>query len=171
FIVIPEDEAHNPVVKSLKQPVVIDLDKYLKGTLLKFMHDRGFLSFAVEGGMIGSPEAVQLHVAGIWELLNAAGVVESSPDSLLAYKEILDSFSDGLPSHIKVLYHHWIDDEDHFKMVPGYNNFQPVNEGEVLAHDKGGEVTAPMKGLIFMPLYQESGNDGFFIVEEIKIPA
>ncbi|MGI9545575.1 MAG: hypothetical protein ACR2MX_20095, partial [Cyclobacteriaceae bacterium] len=145
FIVIPEDEAHNPVVKSLKQPVVIDLDKYLKGTLLKFMHDRGFLSFAFEGGMIGSPEAVQLHVAGIWELLNAAGVVESSPDSLLGYKEILDSFSDGLPSHIKVLYHHWIEDEDHFEMLPGYNNFQPVNEGEVLAYDKRGEVTAPMK--------------------------
>lgn len=171
FIVIPEGEAHNPVVKSLRQPVVVDLDKYLKGTLLKFMHDHGFLSFAFEGGMIGSREAVQLHVAGIWELLNAAGAVEPSSDSILGYKEILDSFSDGLPSHIKVLYHHWIEDEDHFEMLPGYHNFQPVSQGEVLARDKRGEVTAPMEGLIFMPLYQDTGNDGFFIVEEIKISA
>lgn len=92
FVVIPENEAGHPIIRSLKQPVVIDLDKYLQGTLLKYFRDQGFIAFAFEGGMIGSREAVDLHVAGIWELLQAAGNIDSrSEDSFLTYRKVLES--------------------------------------------------------------------------------
>ena len=51
-------------------------------------------------------------------------------------------------------------------MKPGYRNFQRITKGEELAMDKKGPIYAPKEGMIIMPLYQNSGNDGFFLVEE-----
>jgi len=38
----------------------------------------------------------------------------------------------------------------------------------VLAQDRTGEIKACETGLILMPLYQALGNDGFFLVREVK---
>ena len=57
---------------------------------------------------------------------------------------------------------HFLMDGDDLRVYVG----QRVREGEIIAQDRHGEIIAPMDGLIFMPLYQRSGNDGFFIVEE-----
>ena len=169
FIVIPEDEANNAIVKALHLPVVVDLDKYLEGTLLKFMHDQGYISFAFEGGQIGSSKALLLHTSGIWEVLNAAGSIEPlHNDEFDKYSRVLKEMAESLPKTVKVLYRHYVDDGDAFRMINGYHNFQKVSKGEVLAEDKFGKVTSPLDGMIFMPLYQEAGNDGFFIVEEVS---
>jgi len=168
FIVIPEDEAQNAIVKALHLPVVIDLDKYLEGTLLKFMHDQGYISFAFEGGQIGSSKALLLHTSGIWEVLSAAGsIIPLQNDEFAKYSRVLQEMSESLPKTVRVLYRHYVEEKDGFKMVNGFHNFQKVNKGELLAKDKFGTVESPLDGMIFMPLYQEAGNDGFFIVEEI----
>ena len=60
-----------------------------------------------------------------------------------------------------------IEESDQFQMKPGYYNFKAVNKGEILAHDRKGNITSPCNGMIFMPLYQKSGNDGFFIVDNV----
>jgi succinylglutamate desuccinylase len=51
-------------------------------------------------------------------------------------------------------------------MNPGYVNLQPIAESEVLARDRTGDVRAPEGGRVLMPLYQEQGDDGFFVVRE-----
>ena len=53
-------------------------------------------------------------------------------------------------------------------MEPGFTNFQSVRRGKVLARDRTGEIKASETGLILMPLYQTLGNDGFFLVREVK---
>ena len=53
-------------------------------------------------------------------------------------------------------------------MDPGFTNFQSVRRGKVLARDRTGEIKASETGLILMPLYQTLGNDGFFLVREVK---
>ncbi len=78
FIVIPEDESNHPIVKALHHPIVIDLEKYIEGTLLDYYHNQGVVSFAFEGGLIGSPRALQLHEAGLWETLKVAGSYRQS---------------------------------------------------------------------------------------------
>ncbi|MDH5598903.1 MAG: succinylglutamate desuccinylase/aspartoacylase family protein [Cyclobacteriaceae bacterium] len=169
FIVIPEDEANNSIVKSLKLPIVIDLEKYLAGTLLEYVHKKGFISFAFEGGLIGSEKALNLHTSGIWELLYAAGSVERRHDhEFQKYDQIIESFIHELPHKVSVLYHHIVKNGDSFKMKPGYHNFQPVKKGEVLAMDRRGDIKSDYDGLIFMPLYQDKGEDGFFIVKKIE---
>ncbi len=169
FIVIPEGEANNHIVKVLKLPIVIDLDKYLEGTLLEFMHHRGYLGFAFEGGLIGTQKALNLHISGIWELLYAADSVKHQHSQKFSnYDNITKHFTKGLPNLVSVLYRHWVNEDDAFKMMPGYHNFQRIKSGELLAHDKNGSIEAKCNGLIFMPLYQDSGNDGFFVVQEVN---
>ena len=169
FIVVPEDEGDHPVIKALHLPVVIDMDKYLEGTLLAYFHKKGFVSFAFEGGTIGTLEAKELHKSGIWEVLDAAGSITNSDHSDLDhYKNKLRKYAQGLPSVVKAFHRHWVEPEDEFVMNPGYANFQKIVKGERLASDRNGGIYAPEAGLIFMPLYQQKGNDGFFIVNEVK---
>lgn len=167
FVVIPADEADRPVVRSLQLPTVVDLEKYLEGTLLEFMHHRGFTAFAFEGGLIGSQRSLNLHTSGVWEIIYACGMVERQHDHEFSkYEKIIASFVNNLPHKVSVLYHHKIQPGDQFSMYPGFENFGPVKKGQLLASDMKGEIRAKEDGLIFMPLYQDLGDDGFFIVQE-----
>jgi succinylglutamate desuccinylase len=170
FIVVPKEEATNPMVRRLQQPVVIDLDQHLSGTLLRYLQGHGFLAMVFEGGLIGSSEAIDLHVAGIWEILQASGAIDQEVDSsFIQSGKKLEEFSRNLPGFVKVRYHHKIKKIDGFIMNPGFRNFQPVKQGQVVARDVRGDIKAPVSGLMFMPLYQTSGDDGFFIVEEVSV--
>lgn len=168
FIVVPENEGDHPVIRSLQLPVVIDLDKYLEGTLLQYFHSREFISFAFEGGMIGSNDAVDLHASGIWEVLTASGMIQNhNQTDEDYYQRRLQGLAEGLPGTVRAFYRHWVDEDDGFEMNPGYFNFKAVQEGEELAKDKNGPIVAPRDSMIFMPLYQKAGNDGFFLVDEV----
>ena len=168
FIVVPEVTSNDPVINALKLPLILDLEKHIKGTLLKYLTRKGYLAFAFEGGLIGSEVAIELHTAGIWEILLASCAI--SPEQINRIMQIgtlLQTFAAELPHKLRVRHHYWITEEDNFRMKPGYLNFQKVKAGEVIAEDRNGPIQIPMDGLIFMPLYQRSGNDGFFVVEEI----
>lgn len=69
---------------------------------------------------------------------------------------------------MEVRHRHAIVPEDHFKMEPGFKNFQAIRRGEVLAQDRTGALEARETGLILLPLYQPLGDDGFFIGREVK---
>ncbi len=168
FIVVPEVTSNDPVINALRLPLILDLEKHIKGTLLKYLTRKGYLAFAFEGGLIGSEVAIELHTAGIWEIILASGAV--SPERINGIMQIgtlLQTFAAELPHKLRVRHHYWITEEDNFHMKPGYLNFQKVKAGEVIAEDRNGPIQIPVDGLIFMPLYQRSGNDGFFVVEEI----
>ncbi|MEQ9298104.1 MAG: succinylglutamate desuccinylase/aspartoacylase family protein [Cyclobacteriaceae bacterium] len=168
FIIVPEAEADHDIVKALHLPVVIDMEKYLEGTLLNYYQHHGVISFAFEGGLIGSKEAVELHESGIWEILDTAGMISHHDhEEVDHYEKKLRAISDSLPSKVKAFYRHWVDREDEFVMKPGFSNFQEIEKGQLLARDKHGPIFAPAGGMIFMPLYQDSGNDGFFLVQEL----
>lgn len=170
FIVVSRNEATNPMVQSLKQPVVVDLDQHLSGTLLNYLQRFGFLALVLEGGLIGSEKAIDLHVAGIWEVLRASGAIDpDSGNEFLISAKKLQEYSKLMPAFVRVKYHHQISEGDQFVMTPGFVNFQPVVRGQEVARDKNGPINAPVDGLMFLPLYQTSGDDGFFIVEEITI--
>lgn len=53
-------------------------------------------------------------------------------------------------------------------MLSNFQNFDKINKGQVLALSNNRPIKAPMNGLIFMPLYQEQGKDGYFIITKIS---
>jgi hypothetical protein len=43
-----------------------------------------------------------------------------------------------------------------------------VSEGQVVARDARGDVRVDQAGRLLMPLYQEQGQDGFFLIREFR---
>ncbi len=169
FVIVPEGEENFQVIRSLHIPVVIEIVPYLKGTLVSYYQQLGYTAFAFEGGVISTKNAYQLHTSGLWEILDSAGCISHHDhENEDHYASQLREVSESLPDTVKALHCHKITSEDRFKMLPGFHNFQQVYKGQHLAMDRNGPVHAPMDGMIFMPLYQSQGDDGFFIVEELK---
>ncbi len=54
-------------------------------------------------------------------------------------------------------------------MEPGFLNFQRVKKGQLIAKEHGKRVLSPYSGRILLPLYQGTGDDGFFIATETKL--
>ena len=52
-------------------------------------------------------------------------------------------------------------------MHPGFVNFQRIKKGQKLAVCNEEEVISQHNGRVFMPLYQNQGGDGFFMVRNI----
>jgi hypothetical protein len=53
-------------------------------------------------------------------------------------------------------------------MEPGFLSLQQVGRGQLLATDRQGEIPACCGGMVLMPLYQEQGEDGFFLVQSVQ---
>jgi succinylglutamate desuccinylase len=169
FLVYPGESINDPIVQSLKLPVVVNLERYIQGTLMLFSRSLGFNSIVFEGGLIGSEKAIELHTYGLWQVLTSSELVDEPHDIGLHihYEELIGSLNAQMPKTVRVLHRHEIKPRDYFHMKPGFENFQRVERGELLAEDKRGLIHSPVDGFIFMPLYQNTGNDGFFIVEEV----
>ena len=166
FIVVDEQSATHHIIKALHIPTIIGLEAYLQGTLLEYYHQRGFVSFAFEGGIIGTENVYQLHTSGLWEILDKSGCISHHDHEVEDhYAKLLESVSEGLPKKVYVKHHQRVKKGEGFRMLPGFHNFQKVHEGQHLAINHEGNVYAPLDGLIFMPLYQSEGEDGFFIAE------
>ena len=52
-------------------------------------------------------------------------------------------------------------------MLPGFTNFQQVSQGTVIAKSNGQDLVVEKDSLLFMPLYQNQGDDGFFLIRSI----
>ncbi len=166
FIVVPEELGDHSIIKALQLPVALDLHQYLEGTLLDYYSQQGFVAFAMEGGQIGTSEVYRLHTSGLWEILEKSGAVSKHDhEHEDHYASHLREVSEGLPTKVKVLYRHLVTPQDGFRMLPGFHNFQEIHKGQQLAIDSKGDIVSQHDGMIFMPLYQNEGEDGFFIVQ------
>lgn len=169
FLVYNGDPEHSEMVSSLKLPVVINLEKYITGTLMLYARALGIDALVFEGGKIGSQKSIELHTYGLWQILTSCGLIDEPHEisKHIHYEELITSLKHPNPSIVQVLHRHERRPKDQFRMKPGFRNFQKIERGELLAADCKGEIYSPINGFIFMPLYQLTGNDGFFIVDEV----
>jgi hypothetical protein len=54
-------------------------------------------------------------------------------------------------------------------MMEGFRSFEKVIEGTPLAIEKDEFIKAEKDTIIFMPLYQEQGEEGFFLIRKTPI--
>lgn len=150
-------------------PLVVGIEEELAGTLTAYLFDRGLITLGFESGQHQEERAVGRAEAAIWIALEASGVLArgSRPEAASA-RELLKQDTGSLPHVVEVLHRHLIETGDEFRMLPGLRSFESVRADQVLARDHRGEVRANFKGMILMPLYQEQGQDGFFIVREVR---
>ncbi len=165
FVVLADTLRNRAFAAKIPAPIVLGLEEQLEGTLLAYLSDCGHVTVAFEAGQHASPASVDHAETAVWIALEAAGLLAPGQVPRPArLGRLLATAAEGLPAVVEVRYRHAIDREDEFRMLPGFTNFQPVEKGQVLAHDARGPVRAPERGLILMPLYQRLGDDGFFLV-------
>lgn len=139
------------------------------GCIDHYLSRIGITGFVFEAGQHTSTEAVENHEGIIWLALKEACALDLSRIS--TYPECVNKFSEkNSPDQktFEIIYRHGLDDAHEFKMEQGYENFQKIEKGELLAMDKGKEIKSEWDARIFMPLYQAQGNDGFFVVKEVQ---
>ncbi|NIP58158.1 MAG: aspartoacylase, partial [Gemmatimonadetes bacterium] len=149
-------------------PIVLGLEEQVDGTLLEHASRSGHVSMVFEGGQHGDPVSVERSEAAVWVALAAGIVPADRAPGVGKARERLARDSAGLPRVLEMRYRHAILPTDGFRMDPGFVNLQPIREGEVLGRDRRGEVRSPERGRVLMPLYQEQGEDGFFVVREFR---
>lgn len=146
-------------------PVVLGLEEQLAGTLIDFIGLRGHIAVGFEGGQHQDPRSVDVLEAVISMALGELGLVaEPKRDR----EQFLKRCGEDAPGVLEMVYRHEVHPDDHFSMLPGFESFQPVTPGQVLATDVRGDVKAPESGYLLMPLYQQQGNDGFFVVRKVR---
>lgn len=176
FAITGDDAPSLSLAAEMAVPVVKGMLTGLEGTTLHYFRGNHFkTNFPVravsfESGNHDDPASIDLALAASLNLLRALGCVRQE-DVRTYHDEILREAAAELPRLTDLIYVHRITEADHFKMHPGYQNFQPVKKGTVLAKDKLGDVTVPEDGYLLMPLYQEQGNEGFFLLRDHQMPS
>ncbi|HCD51834.1 MAG TPA: hypothetical protein DEQ34_05270 [Balneolaceae bacterium] len=169
FSITPHEERHVELLSQLKVPLIFGIQHTLIGTSMEYVEDAGHVGFAFETGTHGTKDAEENAYAGLLILLVSSGLVSANklPEFGHYYAYLMEKVQ-GLPHKVDFHYKHIIEEGDQFIMNPGFSNFDRVKKGDWLANDRHGKILAQSDGYLLMPLYQQQGNDGFFIVRDCE---
>ena len=168
FITVNDALINRKFARLFKVPTVLGIEEFLEGPLLSYINERGYLGMGFESGSHDSPESVSNNIALIWLVLWHSGFLPAiDPARIRNYEEQLIQSSKGNDHFYEITHREVITDEDDFKMLPGFRNFQRIKKGRPLARNHTREIVADRGTLIFMPLYQEQGEEGFFFIRRI----
>lgn len=167
FTITARKEKHISLLSSLHAPMIFGIENALQGTVLRYYQDLGYITFAFEGGQHQEEVTIQNNMAAVFLLLKSLGVIsDAAVPEMSSFDHQLKQVTQGIPGQVELIYQHIVEPDDGFEMLPGFKNFDPVKKGDWLATDNQGKIRAEYDGFILMPLYQDQGNDGFFIVRE-----
>lgn len=144
--------------------LVLGIEEQIDGSLLEYINNQGHTTLGFEGGQHDDPQSVERHQALVWLALEAAGMLK--PEAVPQRQRWQAALEEPLarqPRVVEVRYRHHLEPGDAFQMRPGWQSFQPIKAGELLARDQAGDIRAREAGMVLLPLYQGLGEDGFFI--------
>ena len=149
-------------------PIVLGIEEHLTGPLLSYINGRGYVSVGFESGQHDKKEAISNAVAFIYlTLLNTESITEEKYPEISKYFEQLRRYARSLNQVFEIIHLHRLTNGDTFKMYPNFESFQNVKKGTLLAESNGEILKSPHSARIFMPLYQNKGKEGFFIIRRI----
>lgn len=168
FLTFSDSLRNRAFARQFPVPLVLGVEEELEGTLLDFVDHLGHVALGVEGGSHRDPASIDHLERAVWLALVSLGMVEVGdvPERDALHRS-LERATGDVPSLFEVRYRHALREDDGFRMEPGYRNFQEVEAGEVVARDRRGRIRAPESGRLFLPLYQEKGEEGFFVVRRV----
>jgi succinylglutamate desuccinylase len=174
FVIPSKDEKSGELAQHIHAPVLHGFLDDILGTALHHFSKQNYpnldlTSLCFESGQHNSPDSIDHAVSAIIQCFLAIGGFYPE-DIETKHEKLLAGDAASLPKEARLIYSHRIQAGDDFAMRSDkiYRNFDPVEEGELLATDRNGKIFAKCKGLILMPLYQKQGNDGFFIIQDMN---
>lgn len=148
-------------------PVILGFEEELRGTLIDHVAELGHIAIAIEGGQHDDPQSVSRLEAAIWIALRELDMLAAEARASASGSELTRG-GQSLPTALEVVYRHEIGARDEFTMLDGFSSFDRVESGQLLARCNGGEVRSPETGFLLMPLYQQQGDDGFFLARRVN---
>ena len=168
FITINDALINRRFAKLFALPVILGLEEYLEGPLLSYINEKGYVAIGFESGQHYTQEAIENSVAFTWLTLLFTGALEEDfLDNTEHYFALLRKSALGNTNFYEVTHRHLITQDDNFKMIPGFRSFDTLAEGTRLASHNGKKLKTDKKSIVFMPLYQEQGEEGFFLIRKI----
>ena len=166
FLTIGDTLRNRRFANPIPLPLILGLEEQVDGSLLEYLNNLGLVTMGVEAGQHDDPVAVDRHEAVLWLAMVQAGILpRKAIDDLEHFRTLLADDSREIPAVVEVRHRHAISPSDHFRMLPGFSNFDPVARGQRLGSDDSGPVLAKEEGRVLLPLYQGQGDDGFFSLQ------
>lgn len=168
FSVLDDTLANRAFGFAIPVPHVLGLEEELAGTVTSWANAQGLVATAFESGQHADPASVDRAEAAVWLALDASGVLPAGRREAPAARDLLTAQTASLPRVVEVRYRHVLPAGHRFRMEPGYRNFDAVRAGQLLATDGGAPVALDYDARLLMPLYQAKGDEGFFVVHDLK---
>ncbi len=170
FITINDALINRNFSRLFPVPVILGIEEYLEGPLLSYINQKGYVSLGFESGQHFTEEAVTNTISFIWLAMIYCGVLdmEQIPDYKKYYNQ-LSKAAEGNTIFYEVIFRHCIEKSDKFEMLPGFRSFDKLRKGDAMASHNGQEIKAHKDTIVFMPLYQVQGEEGFFLIRPIPL--
>lgn len=168
FNCVGDTRANRRIARNNPLPMILGLEECLDGTVLEYFSSQGLVCIASEGGQHDHPRTIDTLEACIWLAMESVGMLADADFDLKPYHDTLRHAARRLPRVLEVRHRQPVRANDGFVMRPGFESLDQVSEGQLLARNNNGDLTAPEWGRILLPLYQGQGVDGFFICRRVN---
>lgn len=168
YICVNRDRKNLEFAGAFPFPKVVGLDDFVTDHMGFYLKAKAYTGLTFKTGLYGPYATAEIQEAVIWLALIQSGCLkkEDVPHLDFYLENLAKRFGNGEAVTYHVTYRYGIQEDEFFRMVPGFNNFKRINKGEILAYSDGGEILSEWDARIFMPQYHTQGQSGFFIVEE-----
>jgi succinylglutamate desuccinylase len=169
FITINDALINRRFSKLFPVPIVLGIEEYLDGPLLSYINELGYVSLGFEAGQHEEEESISNSIAFIHLVLSFAGAIltEDEEQAKINFK-VLETAANKSHTIFEIIHLHQILNGEEFKMKAGFKSFQDIQKGEKIAYSDEQIINSEFNAKIFMPLYQNKGKEGFFIIRPIK---
>lgn len=168
FITINDAMINRKFARQFPVPIILGIEEYLEGPVLNYINEYGYVSVGFESGQHATEEAKINSIAFFWLCLVNSGALAA--EALKHYKTCVQQLKQSAAnnrSFYEITERYAIETQDSFTMEPGFESFESVPKGTTLATHNGKTVATTKKGILFMPLYQKQGAEGFFMIKRI----
>lgn len=166
FIVMNDSLLNRRFTRNYPLPCILGIEEYLTGALLSHINEMGYVAFGFESGRHTDNKAVTNAEWFIWYTLGLTGFYKMDKRRLKEIKAKLNI--SNTPKRFFEIYHqHLIQEDEDFKMLPGFVNFQTVPKGADISMSFGKPITTKRSRQLFMPLYQDKGYEGFYFIRSV----
>jgi succinylglutamate desuccinylase len=168
FVMVNDSLLNRKFTEQYPLPLILGVEEYLDGPLLSYINELGYVSFGYEAGQHDDLSSYENQVAFIFLSMAFAKVLKKKDFDYYRYFQKLAKTTATSRKIYEIYSRYKIHEGDSFTMKPGYVNFQKIRKGQKIATNKKQPVYANYSGRIFMPLYQNQGKEGFFIIRKIR---
>lgn len=169
FITLNDSLLNRKYTSHYPVPLILGIEEFLEGALLSYINEKGYVAFGFEGGQHDDPSSIHNHIAFIMLSLVFSGCMDEASIDFRKYYHHLSHKVANSRQFYEIVTRYEIKPFEEFDMFDGFTNFQRIKKGDRLATSNGRPIFSEGNGLIFMPLYQGKGNDGYFIIQKTPI--